>query len=67
MGIGEQSMRLNTLRIPCKDLDQASEFYNQILDAEPSFGSAAEGYIGFRLLNVNILLEHVEPGEFESD
>ena len=59
-------MRLNTLRIPCLDLDKAEKNYVCILDSEKAFGSDQDGYIGFNIENVTILLEPIEAGEFES-
>jgi catechol 2,3-dioxygenase-like lactoylglutathione lyase family enzyme len=58
-------MRLHTVRIPCADLDQSAAFYAKLLEQDASFGSSPLGYIGFRLENFTLLLEHVEPGEFE--
>ena len=59
-------MRVNTLRIPCTDLGKSSGFYSLLLGQEPTFGDVGTGYIGFDIENVTILLEPVEPGEFES-
>lgn len=59
-------MRIDTLRIPCKDLDESERFYGSVLGLTRAFGSAKEGYIGFRLENGTILLEPVDEDEFAS-
>lgn len=58
-------MRVNALRIPCRDLTESEQFYGTLLGRSKSFGDAGVGYIGFGLDNVTVLLEYVEPGEFE--
>ena len=59
-------MRLNTLRIPCVRLNESEGFYMGLFDSEKSFGSSTDGYVGFNLENVTILLEPSQEGEFES-
>lgn len=58
-------MKLNTLRIPCRDLARSETFYARCLGQKPAFGSVQDGYVGFQLDNVTVLLEPEEPGEFE--
>ena len=59
-------MRIHTIRIPCTDMEAAETFYAALFGIGKSFGSASEGYVGFGLENVSVLLEPVEAGEFES-
>ena len=59
-------MRLNTIRIPCLNLDEAEIFYSTLLEREKAFGSAQESYTGFNIDNVTVLLEPTEEGEFEA-
>ena len=59
-------MRLNTTRIPCNDLKASTDYYASLFEMHQSFGTIEQGYVGFTLENVNILLELEEPGEFES-
>ncbi len=59
-------LRLHTVRIPCTDLRASSRFYATLFGVERSFGSVSQGYIGFVLDNVSVLLEPNEPGEFEA-
>ena len=59
-------MRIDTIRIPCKDLVQSEQFYVQQMGWQKTFGSAAEGFIGLQLESVTILLEPEEAGEFEA-
>lgn len=59
-------MRLHTMRIPCKDLGESAKFYSSLLGQQATFGSSDLGYIGFAIENATLLLEYVEPGDFES-
>ncbi len=59
-------MRLHTIRVPCNDPVEAAKFYTSLLGQDSSFGDAEAGFIGFVLENVTLLLEHSEPGEYES-
>ncbi|MCB1691257.1 MAG: VOC family protein [Pseudomonadales bacterium] len=59
-------MRVNTLRIPVRDLVGSQDFYREALGREPAFGNAEEEYVGFFLDNVTVLLEAQEPGGFEA-
>ena len=59
-------MRLAAIRIPCNDLAESGLFYEQQIGLEKSFGSSKEGYIGFNLDGVTLLLEPAEQGEYES-
>jgi catechol 2,3-dioxygenase-like lactoylglutathione lyase family enzyme len=56
-------MRVNTLRIPCRNWDAAERFYSLLLGVGPAFGARSDGYLGFAIENVNILLESEEPAE----
>ena len=58
-------MRMNMMRIPCKDLSESENFYSNILGLEKIFGSIDDNYIGYQLDNVNLLIEPQEKGEFE--
>jgi catechol 2,3-dioxygenase-like lactoylglutathione lyase family enzyme len=58
-------MRLNTVRIPCRNWNDAERFYALLLNSQPSFGSPADGYLGFVIDNVNILLEPEESAGFQ--
>jgi len=59
-------MRFNTMRIPCVHIGEAENFYSGLLGSNKAFGSEADGYVGFDIENVTILLEPVEADEFES-
>lgn len=59
-------MKVNTLRIPCRDLAQSEDFYTNLLGLEKSYGSPNEGYVGYKIENADILIENEEDGEFES-
>ncbi len=59
-------MKINTLRIPCRDLAESEDFYTNLLGLEKSFGSPSEGHVGYKIENANILIENEEDGEFES-
>ena len=58
-------MRINVIRIPCRNLSESMEFYEQALGLKKVYGSAEEGFIGFQLENAELLLEVQEPVEFE--
>lgn len=58
-------MKVDTIRIPCLDLTESSEFYERSIGLKKSFGSPDEGYVGFQLENAQLLLEPQESGEFE--
>ncbi len=59
-------MRVQALRIPCKDLAQAERFYARALGRAKAFGDAGQGFVGFALDNVTVLIEQQDPDEFES-
>ena len=59
-------MKVNTLRIPCRNLVQSEDFYTNLLGLEKSYGSSGEGYVGYKIENADILIENEEDGEFES-
>ncbi len=59
-------MKVNTLRIPCRDLAESENFYTNLIGLKKSYGSQKEGYIGFKIENADILIENEEEGEFES-
>ena len=59
-------MRIHTIRIPCTDMQDAETFYSKLLGCQKAFGDVTQGYIGFAVENVSILLEPVEAGEFEA-
>ena len=61
---GKGAMRVNVIRIPCKDLNQSTNFYQQSVGLQRAFGSPSDGYVGFQLENAQLLLETQEPGEF---
>ena len=58
-------MRMNMMRIPCKDLKESENYYTHILGFNKLFGSIEEGFVGYRLDNIDIMIELQEPGEFE--
>ncbi|MFC3153466.1 VOC family protein [Litoribrevibacter euphylliae] len=58
-------MKLSMIRIPCKNLKDAEFFYSNKLGMNKVFGSESEGFIGYQLDNVQVLLEPEEIGEFE--
>lgn len=57
---------MGMMRIPCKDLEKSELFYSGLLGLNKSFGGFSEGYIGYALENIDILIELEEPAEFES-
>ena len=59
-------MKLNTIRIPCKNLKESEVFYTEQLGLTQFFGSDQDGFIGYQLDNVQIIIEPEEKGEFES-
>lgn len=59
-------MKINTMRIPCRCLIESEKFYTEKLGLNKVFGSPAEGFIGYQLDNVQVLLEVEEKGEFEA-
>lgn len=59
-------MKMSMMRIPCIQLDESEAFYTQKLGLQKIFGSASDGFIGYQLDNVQLLLEEEEKGEFES-
>jgi len=50
-------MRLNTIRIPCRNRAESSQFYEKLIGLEKTFGSPELGYVGFQLENAQILIE----------
>ena len=58
-------MRMGMMRIPCGDLAKSEIFYSDKLGLQKTFGGSADGYIGYSLENVDILIEPEEKGEFE--
>ena len=59
-------MKISAIRIPCSKLSEASEYYSNLVGWQKAFGSEEEGFIGFKLGEVTVLLEPEEPGEFEA-
>lgn len=59
-------MKVNMLRVPCISVAESEQFYSEVLGLTKSFGCVADGFIGFQLDNVQLLLEREEKGEFES-
>jgi predicted enzyme related to lactoylglutathione lyase len=58
-------MRIHTIRIPSLDLGASEGFYSRLFGSGKTFGDETQGYIGFVLENVSVLLEPVESEEFE--
>ncbi len=58
-------MRMNMMRIPCIDLKESERFYSEKLGLAKIFGSNADGFIGYQLDNIQLLLEVEVKGEFE--
>ncbi len=58
-------MKINTIRIPCRDLQESSDFYQKSVGLTKVFGGIEDGFVGFQLENAQLLLELQEPGEFE--
>lgn len=59
-------MKLDTIRIPCKDLAVSEAYYSDAVGWSKEFGSPEDGFIGYSLENATVLLELEEVGEFES-
>jgi len=59
-------VRIHTIRIPCVDMTHSEKFYSRLVGSGRTFGDSDQGYIGFVLENVTVLLEPVEVGEFEA-
>ncbi len=59
-------MRIHTIRIPCVNMNDAEAFYSQLFGSGKTFGDTDQGFIGFVLENVSVLLEPTEAGEFEA-
>lgn len=60
------SVKIATIRIPCKDLKKSEGFYTEKLGLNKIFGDAESGFIGYQLENTQLLLELEEIGEFEA-
>lgn len=58
-------MKLHTMRIPCLDLNKSENFYTNLLGWKKTFGSVEDGFVGYRLENIDVMLEAQEQGEFE--
>ena len=58
-------LKLNALRIPCKNLAEAEVYYLNMVGWQKTFGSIDEGYIGFDLSGITVILEPEEVDEFE--
>jgi predicted enzyme related to lactoylglutathione lyase len=58
-------VKLNAVRIPCRDLYESEVYYSQSIGWPKIFGSNEEGYVGFDLKGTTIILELEEVGEFE--
>lgn len=58
-------MKLGTMRIPCVDLKESEAFYSNKLGLNKIFGSTEEGFVGYQLDNVQLMIEPQETGEFE--
>ena len=58
-------MRMGMMRIPCKDLAESEIYYTHKLGLTKKFGSPEDGYVGFSLENIDVLIELEERGEFE--
>ena len=58
-------MKINMVRIPCINLEEAEKFYTERVGLNKVFGSASDGFIGCQLENIQVLLEIEENGEFE--
>ena len=59
-------MKVNTLRIPCKDLAESEAFYSNILGLTKAYGSQEQGFVGYHLENAKLMIETEAEGEFES-
>jgi predicted enzyme related to lactoylglutathione lyase len=59
-------MRINAIRIPSLDMNRSELFYSRLFDCDKAFGDTNQGFLGFVLENVNVLLEPAETGEFEA-
>ncbi len=58
-------MKMHMMRVPCIDLTESEQFYSQKLGLDKIFGTADDGFIGYQLDNIQLLLEIEEKGEFE--
>lgn len=58
-------MKMSMMRIPCVSLNESEAFYTEKLGLKKIFGSITEGFIGYQLDNIQLLLELEEKGEFE--
>ncbi len=59
-------MRMGMMRIPCRDLAESENYYTNIFGLMKIFGCVRDGYIGYALDNIDIMIEPEEKGEFES-
>ncbi|KZN65037.1 VOC family protein [Pseudoalteromonas luteoviolacea] len=57
-------MKLNAIRIPCTNLGESVEFYQHQLGLKWAFGDVADAVIGFKLGEIDLILEPEEKGEF---
>ena len=58
-----QSDLMAMMRIPSKDLEASEDFYTEQLKLNKIFGSEAEGFIGYQLDNIQLMLEPEDKGE----
>jgi len=58
-------VRMHTMRVSCRDLQESENYYTNILGLNKLFGSTAAGFVGYELDNVNLMIEPQELGEFE--
>lgn len=47
-------------------MNHSETFYSLLFECGKTFGDPDQGYVGFVLENVSVLLEHTEAGEFEA-
>lgn len=47
-------------------MDASEAFYSKLLETQKTFGGGSQGYVGFVIENVTLLLEPVEAVEFEA-
>ncbi|WP_221887238.1 VOC family protein [Pseudoalteromonas luteoviolacea] len=60
-------MKLSAIRIPCISIAESARFYADKLQLIKVFGSESEGVVGFKLGDIDVLLEPQEKGEFEAE
>lgn len=59
-------MRVNMIRIPCRDLQASQAFYGEGLGLKRLYGSVAEEHFAFNLVNTTLYLQPESQPAFQA-